>query len=121
MSFWKGVRSVLGFDGAGESALKIVDKLAGTDFTPKDKTEFILKHAEITKHQSPTRRVLAILFASEQFMLVTVWTVAKIAHRILDHAGEGLLASDVSVFMESNVNVTLGLIIAFYFLIGVKK
>lgn len=121
MSFFGAVKSVLGFDGVGESALKIVDKLAGTDFTPKDKADFILKHAEATKHRSPTRRVLAILFASEQFMLVTVWVISSIWYRIFDHSGAGLLASDVSLFMESNINVTMGLIIAFYFLIGVKK
>ena len=121
MSIWSGLKSVFGFDGVGESALKIVEKLAGTDFTAKEKADYILKYMETTKHQSPTRRILAILFMSEQIMLVTVWLAATAAGRLLEHKGAELLASDVNLFLQSNVNISLGLIISFYFLIGVKK
>ena len=121
MSIWQGVKSIFGFEGVGESALKIVDKLAGTDFTAKEKADYILKYMETTKHQSPTRRVLAVLFMSEQIMLVTVWLFATAANRLLEHVGAGLLASDVNAFLQSNVNISLGLIISFYFIIGVKK
>ena len=121
MSLWTGIKSVFGFEGVGESALKIVDKLAGTDWTPKEKTEYALKYMETTKHQSPTRRVLAILYMSEQFMLVTVWVIATAAGRLLKDEGSLLFANDVNLFLQSNVNVSLGLIISFYFIIGVKK
>ena len=69
MSIWAGVKSIFGFEGVGESALKIVEKLAGTDFTAKEKADYILKYMETTKHQSPTRRILAVLFMSEQIFL----------------------------------------------------
>ena len=121
MSIWAGIKSVFGFEGVGESALKIVDKLAGTDFTAKEKADYILKYMETTKHQSPTRRILAVLFMSEQIMLVTVWLLSTAANRLLEHAGAGLLAADVNAFLQSNVNISLGLIISFYFIIGVKK
>jgi hypothetical protein len=121
MSIWAGVKSVFGFDGVGETALKIVEKLAGTDFTTKEKADYILKYMETTKHQSPTRRVLAVLFMSEQIMLVTVWLFSQAANRLLNHEGAGLLAGDINIFLQSNVNISLGLIISFYFLIGVKK
>ena len=64
--------ALLGYGKMG----KIVEKLAGTDFTAKEKADYILKYMETTKHQSPTRRILAILFMSEQIMLVTVCTFA---------------------------------------------
>ncbi len=121
MSIWEGIKSVFGFEGVGESALKIVDKLAGTDFTAKEKADYILKYMETTKHQSPTRRIIAVLFMSEQIMLVTVWLFSTAANRLLEHAGAGLLAADVNAFLQSNVNISLGLIISFYFIIGVKK
>ena len=121
MSLWAGVKSVLGFDGVGETALKIVDKIAGTDFTAKEKAAYVLEYMEKTKYQSPTRRLLALLYMSEQIMLVTVWVAASATHRLLEHIGAGLLAEDVNLFLQSNVNINMGLIIAFYFLLGAKK
>tara|TARA_R110002020_G_C16254669_1_gene770068 strand:+ start:504 stop:863 length:360 start_codon:yes stop_codon:yes gene_type:complete len=117
----KAIKAVLGFDGVGNTALKIVDKIAGTDWTPADKAEFILKHAEATKHQSPTRRILAITIAAEQIMLVTVWTIAAVAGHLLDLASGLALAKDVSAMLVSNVNMSMNGILAFYFLIGMKK
>ena len=121
MNLWGGVKSILGLEGVGESALKIVDKLAGTDFTAEQKAAHVLKFMEATKGQSPTRRVLAILFMSEQIMLVTVWVASTVLYRINNHAGAGLLATDVNLFLQSNVNISLGIIIGFYFLLGVRK
>lgn len=121
MSIWAGVKSVFGFDGVGETALKIVDKIAGTDWTPEQRAEYHLKYMEVTKYQSPTRRILAILYMSEQFMLVTVWTASSVANRLFELPGADLLATDISLFLQSNVNVGLGVIVSFYFLLGAKK
>ncbi len=121
MSIWSGLKSIFGFEKVGDTALKIVEKLAGTDFTSKEKADYILKYMETTKHQSPTRRILAILYMSEQFMLVTVWVVASAFGRLLEFKGAELFANDVNLFLQSNVNISLGLIISFYFIIGVKK
>jgi len=118
---WNKLISVFGFSGVGETALKIVEKISGTDYTDKEKGQFVLDYMDKTKHQSPTRRILAILYMSEQFMLCTVWVGSAAAHRLLDFEGAGQLALDVNLFLQSNVNVTLGLIISFYFIIGVKK
>ena len=118
---WKALKDIFGFTGVGETALKIVDKIAGTDFTAKEKAEYILKYMEATKYQSPTRRVLATMFMLEQVILAMFWMASSACHRLLEHDGAGLLATDISSFLESNVNVSLGIIIGFYFLIGVKK
>lgn len=118
---WGKLASIFGFSGVGETAIKIVEKISGTDYTDKEKAQFVLDYMDKTKHQSPTRRILAILFMSEQFMLCTVWVFSSAWHRLLGFEGAGLLANDVTVFLQSNVNVSLGLIISFYFIIGVKK
>jgi hypothetical protein len=121
MNIWKGITSLFGFSGVGETALRIVDKLAGTDYTDKERAQFVLDYMDKTKHQSPTRRILAILYMSEQFMLCTVWVFSAAAHRLLDYEGAGQLALDVNLFLQSNVNVSLGLIISFYFIMNVRK
>lgn len=62
MSFLAGLKAFFSFEGVANSALKIVDKIAGTDWTPKEQADWILKYQEATKHQSPARRFIAIAF-----------------------------------------------------------
>jgi|LGVF01.2.fsa_nt_gb hypothetical protein len=115
------VKKIFGFDGVANSALKIVDKLAGTDWTPKEQAQFILDHAQATKYQSPTRRAMAIMITVEWFLLANTWLIATIFGRIMDLESCILLASDVSTFLQSDINLLINGLMAFYFLIGVKK
>ena len=115
------VKKIFGFDGVANSALKIVDKLAGTDWTPKEQAQFILDHAQATKYQSPTRRAMAIMITVEWFLLANTWLIATIFGRIMNLKSCILLASDVSAFLQSDINLLINGLMAFYFLIGVKK
>lgn len=115
------VKKIFGFDGVANSALKIVDKLAGTDWTPKEQAQFILDHAQATKYQSPTRRAMAIMITVEWFLLANTWLIATIFGRIMNSESCILLASDVSTFLQSDINLLINGLMAFYFLIGVKK
>jgi len=62
VSLLAGLKAFFSFEGVANSALKIVDKIAGTDWTPKEQADWILKYQEATKHQSPARRFIAIAF-----------------------------------------------------------
>ena len=115
------VKKIFGFDGVANSALKIVDELAGTDWTPKEQAQFILDHAQATKYQSPTRRAMAIMITVEWFLLANTWLIATIFGRIMNLESCILLASDVSTFLQSDINLLINGLMAFYFLIGVKK
>ena len=115
------VKKIFGFDGVANSALKIVDKLAGTDWTPKEQAQFILDHAQATKYQSPTRRAMAIMITVEWFLLANTWLIATIFGRVMDLESCILLAGDVSTFLQSDINLLINGLMAFYFLIGVKK
>lgn len=121
MNIWQGVKSVFGFDGVGESALKIVDKIAGTDWTPKEKAQFILDHAAATKYQSPTRRRIATVYVAQWIILVNAWLFACLYGWYYDAVNATAFANDVKAFMNSNINLSMNGILAFYFLIGVKK
>ena len=116
-----GFKSIFGFDGVGQTTLKIVDKIAGTDWTPNDKAEFILKHAEVTKHQSPMRRFIAGSYTIGWLLLVLTWLVASIYGRSFDAPNAILLATDITTFMSSNVNIAMNGILAFYFLMNMRK
>ncbi len=111
---WKGIKEFFGFSGVASSALKIVDKIAGTDWTPKEKAEYTLKYMEATKHQSPARRLIATGIMIEHVALVAAWLGSTLI-------GNGTAALEVSKFMSSNINITLDIIIGFYFLSGMAK
>jgi hypothetical protein len=121
MGIFAGIKALFGFDGVANTALKIVDKIAGTDWTPKEQAKFILDHAVATKHQSPTRRMMAILITIEWFLLANTWLISTICGRVLDFESCILLAGDVSTFMQSDINLLINGLMAFYFLIGMKK
>lgn len=123
------VAGVFGGGGGASAAVrvaeKIAEKAAGVDWTPVQQADFILKYQEVTKYQSPMRRIIATAFTLEWLVLVNVWLVATIIGRATtdpDLMGRMVgLASDISAFMGSNINLTMSGIIGFYFLVGVKK
>jgi len=121
MSVINVVKKVFGFEGVGQSALKIVDKIAGTDWTPKEQAAFILDYSNATKHESKTRRVLAIGIFAEQFMLCTVWLTSRCIGAFIDSDQAVMLSVDIAEFMTSSTNVMLNGILAFYFLLNMKK
>jgi len=64
MNFLAAIKAFFSFKGVSETAIGIVDKLAGTDWTPSQKAQFILDYQNATKHQSPMRRLVtaAVVF-----------------------------------------------------------
>lgn len=58
----EAIKSFFSFSGVSDVALKIVERIAGTDWTPKEQADWILKYQEATKHQSPARRFIAVAF-----------------------------------------------------------
>ncbi len=111
---WEAIKGFFGFEGVSKSALKIVDKIAGTDWTPKEKAEYVLKFMETTKHQSPARRMIATAITMEQFILVMVW-LGYISYGDVEKAGV------IKEFLTSNINVTLNIIVSFYFISHMVK
>lgn len=114
-------KSLLGVDRVVESGMKIVDKLAGTDVTGKEKIEYFLKYQEITKHQSPARRVLAFLFAIVWTLLVLTWLVSTGLSYGMNWSQALSFADDVMKFMEGHVTQPMNIIIGFYFAMSVFK
>lgn len=121
MSIWSGLKSIFGFEGVGNTALKIVDKISGTDWTPEQQAEFILKHAEVAKHQSPMRRFIAGSYTIAWLILVLTWLVFAGCGRLMGIEGATLFAGDILEFMASNVNIAMNGILAFYFLMNMRK
>lgn len=117
----KGIGSVFGFDGVGKSALKIVDKIAGTDWLPAEKAKFMLDWVKATAYQSTARRLIAFAFISEWMLMANMWLYCSYQGRINESKNHQLLAGDITEFMASNINVTVSVVVGFYFLLNMKK
>ena len=117
----KWIGKVFGFAGVGQSALKIVDKIAGTDWQPADKAKFMLDWVKATAYQSTARRLIAFAFIGEWLLMANVWLWCRYQGRISESKQHLELAGDVTQFMTDNVNVTVSVVVGFYFLLNMKK
>ncbi|BAV81137.1 hypothetical protein [Vibrio phage CKB-S2] len=129
-----GFKKLLGLEPVVESATKIIDKIAGTDWTPKEKAQWVLDYQNATKHQSLPRRLIAISVAFVWLLCVLIWLVCTIW---LNLAGAGDVPSgelvptaanaaigiqaDVERFMAEQVDKPFNLILSFYFLTQLVK
>jgi len=115
---WDLIKKVFGFQGVSDTALKIVEKISGTDWTAKEKAQYVLDYQNATKHQSPARRFIAMCVCFVWIVLILTWLVASIIGRFAYdttlNAGT-VLAADVSAFMDLNITNPFNIILAFYF------
>jgi len=125
---WDLIKKVFGFQGVSDTALKIVEKISGTDWTAKEKAQYVLDYQNATKHQSPARRFIAMCVCFVWIVLILTWLVASIVGRFMydEVLNPGtVLAADVSAFMDLNITNPFNIILAFYFttqiLQGLKK
>ena len=125
---WPWLTALFGISGVSDTALKIIDRVAGTDWTDKEKAQFILDYQEATKHQSPARRIIAIAIAFVWVVLIMSWFVASAVGRFAYDTALNpgtVLAADISAFIDLNITSPFNIILAFYFttqiLSGLKK
>lgn len=70
--------SVFSNNRASDTAIDVIRNVTGAnDLTDKDKLEFVLKHVEATKHQSQTRRFIAILCLLGFMLFTGSWLLAS--------------------------------------------
>ena len=67
------------------------------------------------------RRFIAGTYTIAWLVLIATWLIATICGRMLESASAILLAGDISSFMSSNINLAMNGILAFYFLINMRK
>lgn len=121
---WTAIKSIFGFSGVGETALKIVEKVTGTDDSPDKQRAFLLAWAEATKHQSPMRRFIAAAVTILFVTLCLSWLIASAVGRFCydEVVNPGTaLAADISAFMSLNVSDYFGLVITFYFVMQITN
>lgn len=107
------------FDSVVNTGTKIIDKIAGTDWTSKEKAEWLLKYQEVTRHQSLARRFIAISVTVIWCLLVTVMIFSYIIGNIFGMPELLMIAKDMKMVMKDLVVEPMNLVIGFYFAINI--
>lgn len=91
-------------------------KLGGLDdMTPREKSEYVLQYIAATKHQSPTRRLLAVLITALFALLILCWLVSALLGYYLNYTEALEFAGAVRMLLENVVLTPFNLILSFYF------
>ena len=112
------LKKLFGFSGVTETALKVIEKVTGTNDTPQEQRQFILDWLNATKHQSPMRRIIACTVTATWLLVILVWLVCTVVARFFYEDlvnPASLVAQDMMVFMSDNIVEPFNLIIIFYF------
>lgn len=112
------IKSLFGIDAVVNTATKIIDKIAGTDWTAKEKADWILQYQEATKHQSPARRFIAMLVTFVWSIIVLVMIIAYVAGNLTGYPEVLMIAKDMKMVMKDLILEPFNYIIMFYFALG---
>lgn len=140
MSILSSLAAFFSYTGVAESALKLFDKVAGTDWTAKEKSQWILDYLAATKHQSPARRFIAVAFTVGFALFGFTYLVSGItAYFYVFFASDGVtlaqvaasqnlaeirvkpllqLQNDALIYAETTLKNPISIILGFYFAIG---
>ena len=125
MGWLAAVGQFFGAERVTDTAMRVVEKLTGTDFSAREKADFILQYQAATKHQSPARRLIATVIAGYWILLGVTWLVCTVVGNILEIERVLDIAITVNAHMSSNVAEPMNYVIMFYFgsaiIAGIKK
>lgn len=113
-----------------DTAIDGIRKLGGLDeMNDKEKADWLLKYLEITKHQSPMRRLIALAFVVGLMLFTGLWLIATILFRVGMGLGWApafngqmdLLADDLFMMCKEIILQPVNLIVTFYFVTDIAK
>lgn len=138
-----GIATLFSTKGAGETALKIVEKISGTDWTAQQQAQFVIDYQNATKHLSLARRIIAIGFLIGFALFGFVWLCSSVTYHVymfVSVTGETLaqltasqnlqqikampllqLSNDISVFLKDIFKEPMTWILSFYFVIDLAS
>ena len=126
--------AVAGFFGSLFSSSKLTDtavdgirKLGGLDeMSGKEKTQFLLDYINTTKHQSPSRRFIAISMLIGLMIFTGMWLMMRIVAAFIVYFGgdaQALLVAcdDIYAMSKEVLMQPMNIIIGFYFVTDIAK
>lgn len=103
----------------GIEAIKKMGGLDGMD--AKEKADYILNYIAATKHQSPTRRFIALLITSVYVLMILTWLVSAGVGYNVGYTPALEFAGAVKMFMESVLTYPVNIVLGFYFIVNIAQ
>lgn len=105
-----------------DTAIDAVRKLGGLDeMTAKERHDFFLKYVETTKHQSPVRRLIALMLTFMYALVILLWVVSSGVGYTWNITELMEWSGALKMFMESTVVQPFNIILAFYFVTNIAQ
>ena len=121
MGIWATIAGFFSSSGVIDAGLRIAERRLTSDATDKERIDFVLKYAEITKGQSPARRIIAFALVFFWLLLGLVWMVSAGLGQFTDIEGAVSYSGLIMVFMKENLKDPLNIIVSFYFVMNFMK
>jgi len=103
-----------------DTAIDAVRKLGGLDeMSAKEKSEFILKYMENTKHQSEVRRFIALVLVLLYSLVCLAWIGNASVGYLASYTPALELAGAMKMFLVDTVVQPFNIILSFYFVMNI--
>lgn len=126
--------AVAGFFGSLFSSSKLTDtavdgirKIGGLDeMSGKEKAQFLLDYINVTKHQSPARRFIAMAMLIGLGTFTGSWLIIRIAAAVVAYFGGDasqllIACDDIYAMCKEVLMQPMNIIIGFYFVTDIAK
>ena len=102
--------------------LEAIRKAGGLDgMDAQAKADYVLAYIAATKHQSITRRLIAMVMVLLFALLCLLWTVAAAVGYYLDVTVSLELAGAVRHFLETVLMTPFNIVLGFYFIVNIAQ
>ena len=105
-----------------DTAIDAMRKMGGlNEMADKEKASFILSYIEKTKHQSETRRFIALLVVGIWAIILMLWVIMSGVGTILELSNVMLYAADLKLVIKDQVKDPFTIILSFYFIVNIVQ
>jgi len=105
-----------------DTAIDAMRKMGGlNEMQDKEKAAFILSYIEKTKHQSETRRFIALLVVGIWAIILMLWVIMSGVGTILELSNVMLYAADLKLVIKDQVKDPFTIILSFYFIVNIVQ
>ena len=85
------------------------------EMTAKEKADYVLRYIEVTKHQSPMRRLIAFMLTFLYALVIVLWLGSAVLGFYFGNPSALELAGAVKMFMGDVIVQPFNIILSFYF------
>jgi len=105
-----------------DTAIDAVRKLGNLDeMSMQEKSDFLLQYMNATKHQSPVRRLIALVLSALFGLLIVTWLVAAGFGYYFNIVASLEFAGAVKMFLTDVVQTPFSIILSFYFVLNIAQ